>query len=84
MVKNLTPAWKQYLSIKENYIDSILLYRMGDFYEAFDSDAEILSSELQITLTKKQFGKQNNFWFGKAFLIANFFLHFPAISGVDC
>ena len=57
MVKNLTPAWKQYLSIKENYIDSILLYRMGDFYEAFDSDAEILSSELQITLTKKQFGK---------------------------
>jgi len=57
MVKNLTPAWKQYLSIKENYNDSILLYRMGDFYEAFDNDAEILSSELQITLTKKQFGK---------------------------
>ena len=57
MGKNLTPAWKQYLSIKENYIDSILLYRMGDFYEAFDNDAEILSSELQITLTKKEFGK---------------------------
>ena len=49
MGKNLTPAWKQYLSIKEDYIDSILLYRMGDFYEAFDNDAEILSSELQIT-----------------------------------
>ena len=57
MGKNLTPAWKQYLSIKEDYIDSILLYRMGDFYEAFDTDAEILSSELQITLTKKEFGK---------------------------
>ena len=57
MGKNLTPAWKQYLSIKENYIDSILLYRMGDFYEVFDHDAEILSSELQITLTKKEFGK---------------------------
>ena len=57
MGKNLTPAWKQYLSIKEDYIDSILLYRMGDFYEAFDNDAEILSSELQITLTKKEFGK---------------------------
>ena len=57
MGKSLTPAWKQYLSIKEDYIDSILLYRMGDFYEAFDNDAEILSSELQITLTKKEFGK---------------------------
>ena len=57
MGKNLTPAWKQYLSIKEDYIDSVLLYRMGDFYEAFDTDAEILSSELQITLTKKEFGK---------------------------
>jgi len=57
MGKNLTPAWKQYLSIKEDYIDSILLYRMGDFYEAFDNDAEILSSQLQITLTKKEFGK---------------------------
>ena len=57
MGKNLTPAWKQYLSIKKDYIDSILLYRMGDFYEAFDTDAEILSSELQITLTKKEFGK---------------------------
>ena len=57
MGKNFTPAWKQYLSIKEDYIDSVLLYRMGDFYEAFDTDAEILSSELQITLTKKEFGK---------------------------
>ena len=37
----LTPMLKQYLSIKEAYPDTILFYRMGDFYEMFDEDARI-------------------------------------------
>ena len=44
---------KQYLSIKEEYADAILLYRMGDFYEMFFEDAEIASRQLEITLTSR-------------------------------
>lgn len=44
---------KQYLSIKEEYADTILLYRMGDFYEMFFEDAEIASRQLEITLTSR-------------------------------
>ena len=53
----MTPAWKQYMNIKKDYTDVVLLFRMGDFYEAFDNDAHILADILQITLTKKEFGK---------------------------
>ena len=49
--KKVTPAMKQYWDIKRNYEDSILLFRMGDFYETFDSDAELTSEILGITLT---------------------------------
>jgi len=48
-----TPMIKQYLSIKEKYADTILLYRMGDFYEMFFEDAEIASKALEITLTSR-------------------------------
>ena len=48
-----TPMIKQYLSIKEEYADAILLYRMGDFYEMFFEDAEIASRQLEITLTSR-------------------------------
>ena len=48
-----TPMIKQYLSIKEKYKDSILFYRMGDFYEMFFEDAEKASSLLEITLTSR-------------------------------
>ena len=51
-----TPAMKQYWNIKNNYSDSILLFRMGDFYETFDNDAEITSRILGITLTKRANG----------------------------
>ena len=44
---------KQYLSIKEEYADAILLYRMGDFYEMFFEDAKIASRQLEITLTSR-------------------------------
>jgi DNA mismatch repair protein MutS len=44
---------KQYLSIKEEYPDAILFYRMGDFYEMFFEDAQIASRVLEITLTSR-------------------------------
>jgi len=48
-----TPMIKQYLSIKREYADAILFYRMGDFYEMFFEDAEIASKILEITLTSR-------------------------------
>ncbi len=47
----LTPMFEQYLQIKEDHPDSLLFYRMGDFYELFFEDAEIAARELQISLT---------------------------------
>lgn len=52
----LTPMMQQYMEIKERYKDSILLFRLGDFYEMFFSDAEIASKELEITLTGRDCG----------------------------
>jgi DNA mismatch repair protein MutS len=49
----LTPMIKQYLSIKEAYPDTILFYRMGDFYEMFFEDAQVASRVLEITLTSR-------------------------------
>ena len=48
-----TPMMAQYFSIKEQYRDSILFFRMGDFYEMFFEDAEIASRVLDITLTSR-------------------------------
>ena len=48
-----TPMINQYLSIKEQYPDAILFYRMGDFYEMFFEDAQIASRALEITLTSR-------------------------------
>ena len=48
-----TPMMKQYNEIKAGYMDSILFYRMGDFYEMFYEDAKIASKELGLTLTKR-------------------------------
>ncbi|WP_456465133.1 DNA mismatch repair protein MutS [Desulfurobacterium sp.] len=55
--KKLTPALKQYFEIKEKYRDTLLLFRMGDFYELFFEDAKIAAKELEITLTSRGFGK---------------------------
>ncbi|WP_425419947.1 DNA mismatch repair protein MutS [Oricola indica] len=48
-----TPMMAQYLEIKDANPDSLLFYRMGDFYELFFEDAEIASQALGITLTKR-------------------------------
>lgn len=48
-----TPLMKQYYLIKDEYPGTILLFRIGDFYEAFADDAETLSKELGITLTRR-------------------------------
>jgi DNA mismatch repair protein MutS len=53
----LTPIRRQYLAIKKQYPDAILLFRMGDFYETFDEDARIMSRELEIVLTSREAGK---------------------------
>jgi DNA mismatch repair protein MutS len=52
-----TPLRKQYLDIKRRHPDAILLFRIGDFYEAFDDDARVLSRELGIVLTSKPMGR---------------------------
>ncbi len=52
-----TPARRQYLRIKKEHQDEILLFRMGDFYETFDDDARILSRELEIALTSREMGR---------------------------
>ena len=52
-----TPARKQYLRIKKQHQDEILLFRMGDFYETFDNDARLISRELEIALTSREMGK---------------------------
>jgi len=53
---NVTPMMKQYLEVKEEYSDYILLYRLGDFYECFFEDAIIASRELELTLTGRDCG----------------------------
>lgn len=50
-----TPIIKQYLEIKNNYKDMILLYRVGDFYEFYYDDAIKVSEILNITLTKRNY-----------------------------
>jgi DNA mismatch repair protein MutS len=56
-MKTETPIRRQYLEIKARHKDAILLFRLGDFYEAFDEDAKLLSAELDIALTSKLMGK---------------------------
>ena len=54
--KGTTPVMRQFWDIKRKYPDNIILFRMGDFYETFDEDANISSSILGITLTKRSNG----------------------------
>ncbi len=54
---SLTPLLKQYKSIKDKYKDTILLFRVGDFYETFYEDAHKTSKILNITLTSRPHGK---------------------------
>src|SRR5258705_4883486 len=47
----LTPFRRQYLQLKRRYPGTVILFRIGDFYEAFDDDAKLISAELGIVLT---------------------------------
>ncbi|MQG42967.1 MAG: hypothetical protein FI678_00760 [SAR202 cluster bacterium] len=57
--EKMSPGRRQYLDIKNNYQDCLLLFRMGDFYETFDEDAKKLSSILNIALTARDVGAEN-------------------------
>jgi len=52
----LAPMMRHYVELKDKYIDVLLFYRLGDFYEMFFEDAEIVSHELELTLTGRQAG----------------------------
>ena len=56
---DVSPARQQYLDIKREYPNTILFFRLGDFYETFDEDAEITARELDIVLTSRSVGKGN-------------------------
>ncbi len=53
----VTPIRRQYLNIKKEYPNAIVFFRLGDFYETFDNDAEITSRELDIVLTSRNVAK---------------------------
>ena len=52
-----TPMRQQYLRIKKKYPDTIVLFRLGDFYETFDDDARIVARVCDIVLTSRPVGK---------------------------
>jgi len=54
---DLVPSRRQYLDLKAQHPHAILLYRMGDFYEAFDDDARVVARDARITLTSRSFGR---------------------------
>ena len=55
-IESTTPMMQQYLDVKEEYSDYILMYRLGDFYECFFEDAVVASRELELTLTGRDCG----------------------------
>ena len=52
-----TPVRRQYLDVKRRFPNTIVLFRLGDFYETFDEDAKLIAKELEITLTSRPHGK---------------------------
>jgi DNA mismatch repair protein MutS len=56
-MSELTPMMRQYRALKDRHADAILLFRLGDFFEAFFEDAEVVSRELQLTLTSRPVAK---------------------------
>lgn len=61
-IKNITtfsPMMQHYLETKSKYLDCVLFYRLGDFYEMFFDDAINVSRELELTLTGKECGREN-------------------------
>ena len=52
----LAPMMQHYVELKEQHMDTIIMYRLGDFYEMFFEDAELVSHELELTLTGRNAG----------------------------
>ena len=52
----LSPLMVQYLEVKKKNKDTLIFFRVGDFYEMFFDDAELVSRELELTLTGKECG----------------------------
>ena len=52
----LSPMMQHYLQVKEENKDCLIFYRLGDFYELFFDDAELVSRELELTLTGRDCG----------------------------
>ena len=57
-MQELTPMMQQYNLIKSQYLDALLFYRLGDFYELFFEDAKVASRELELVLTGRDCGLQ--------------------------
>ena len=56
---SLYPVYEHYLKIQNQYPDSIIAYRLGDFYEVFGDNAKLLADELNLTLTGRDFGLES-------------------------
>jgi len=55
--RKVTPVRQQYLDVKGQYPEAIVFFRLGDFYESFDEDAEVVARELDIVLTSRNVAK---------------------------
>ena len=55
-LNKVSPMMRHYISVKNEYPDVIIFYRLGDFYEVFFEDAVITSRELELTLTGRNAG----------------------------
>ena len=55
-INKVSPMMRHYISVKEEYPDVIIFYRLGDFYEVFFEDAIVTSRELELTLTGRNAG----------------------------
>ena len=61
--QQLTPMMRQYYELKQKAGDAIMFFRMGDFYEIFDKDAEEVAPILEIVLTSREKGDKPKFHF---------------------
>src|SRR3990172_3225837 len=57
MADSISPVRQQYLDVKRRYPNAIVFFRLGDFYETFDDDAQTVARELEIVLTSRNVAK---------------------------
>ena len=61
----LTPMMKQFLDLKAKHPDAVMLFRCGDFYETYSTDAIVAAEILGITLTKRAKWERKNYRDGR-------------------